>query len=163
MADYIGSVKGFLAWATEDIDVYDDYDERCGCAYCPTTELTEEGEKKFALALSLNCSVYEENCIVECRNSKEAQAVADLFYSIAGYCSDEDWHRWFYYPDREEPEDLRHRPDTMLACAVNWIADHVENVYELAEALLEIGYSEEYCRQNLCVGRDWKPAHKAEC
>lgn len=101
--EFKGSVADFIRVADEDIDVYDDYDERCGCAYCPPTCLTELGEARFARALNLDCVVHDGVCSVECPTAKDASAVAELFEAIAGYCSSEDWDAWFYYPVEEKP------------------------------------------------------------
>ena len=89
------TVEEFIRTAEEDIDVYDDYDERLGICYCPPMELTEEGRERFAHALALNCEWDDENCTVECETGKDAQAAFELFASLAGYCAADDYDRWF--------------------------------------------------------------------
>lgn len=79
-----------------DFDVYDDYDERCACAYCGT-KLTEEGRKHYKRALSLNVYVFDgRSAVIECYTAKEAQALADLIYGAAGYISEEEYNKYFY-------------------------------------------------------------------
>lgn len=95
-----------------DIDFIDDYDESAWCAYCGT-ELTEEGEKEFSFALNLpvneessyyyglfNSEIgarlkWDEQIIITCKNDKEVNALHDLLYSMSGYCSCDDYDRWF--------------------------------------------------------------------
>lgn len=79
-----------------DIDIYDDYDERCGIAFCGSVELTKEGKAKFKDALSLSITIYNmETAIVHCKGREEAEAAAELFNSLAGYCTTEEWDTWF--------------------------------------------------------------------
>lgn len=85
-----------------DLDVVDDVtggEELCVGFYGPC-ELTEEGEKEFALALDLPIDVDVENAvaIVYCKGGdweKKVENVSKLFYSFAGQCSEENWNRWF--------------------------------------------------------------------
>ena len=83
-----------------DLDVYDDYDCRCSVAWCGTT-LTEAGEKKFKKALDLTCDVILNHyggwndVVVRTETAKEADAVRDLFHSMAGYCAWDEYDVWF--------------------------------------------------------------------
>ena len=47
---------------TGDIDVYDDYDERIGIAYCGT-QLTNKGRERFEEVLDFPISA-DDNCVV---------------------------------------------------------------------------------------------------
>lgn len=90
-----------------DFDVYDDYTEELGIAYCGT-KLTKEGYKHFAEALELPVSnIYRnvdgeiETVIIgvdagtdrECEH--RLKIAIELFYGMAGYCPCEDWDKWF--------------------------------------------------------------------
>lgn len=83
-----------------DVDIYDDYDERCGLAYCGT-KLTEAGEKRYEKALNLKVShlVRESSdliaVVVHCENGKEATALQNLLSDMAGYCSEKDYDKYF--------------------------------------------------------------------
>lgn len=79
-----------------DIDVCDDYDERAWIAYCGE-KLTDEGMKEFAVALDRPCwfNVVNKTLIIECENGKQAQAVQDLFFAMGGYCTVNEYEKWF--------------------------------------------------------------------
>lgn len=79
-----------------DADVYDDYDERLGIAFCSGYTLTPIGEKVFEKALNLPISSIRYGvCIIHCETGKEASIARDFFESIAGYCSTSDFDKWF--------------------------------------------------------------------
>lgn len=82
-----------------DIDVYDDYDERLGIAYCYGYKLTEEGEKQFGNALKLDVEIKDgfggAVALVHCTRGREAQWAKDFFESLAGWCSCKDFDKWF--------------------------------------------------------------------
>jgi hypothetical protein len=85
----------------DDIDVCDDYDERCNIAFCTGYKLTEEGEKRFSKALDLEVELVDEYGgyvvgIIHCENGKEATAAKELFYGLSGYISDEAFDKYFY-------------------------------------------------------------------
>ena len=98
------TVEEFLRRCEDDIDVYDDYDERCGVAYCPPTYLTAKGRVEFehALELSVEWEQGGAEATVECATHVDANATARLFYSLAGYCADDDWNKWFTYEEELE-------------------------------------------------------------
>lgn len=78
-----------------DIDVCDDYDERCFIAFCGGYALTDEGKERFKVALDIPINHIQNIIGLHCENSKEAQACKDLFESVAGYCSEKDFDKWF--------------------------------------------------------------------
>lgn len=82
-----------------DIDVYDDYDERLGIAYCYGYKLTEEGEERFKDALELDVEIRngfgEAIALVHCETGKEATKAMDFFNSLAGWCSVKQFDKWF--------------------------------------------------------------------
>ncbi len=94
-----------------DIDVYDDYVSELGIAYCGA-QVTEEGKKHFADALSL--LIEEERkpgevptAWVHVTTGKELKAAIEFFNAAAGYCSDENYKKWFYEYDEGENSDGR--------------------------------------------------------
>lgn len=88
--------------AIGDMDVSNDCIDECAHAWCGNT-LTEEGERQFAAALDLDAElgrVWGEPGIVvkidHLDNYEEAwDWVQDLFSCMAGYCSEEDYDKWF--------------------------------------------------------------------
>lgn len=82
-----------------DIDVYDDYDERLGIAFCYGYKLTEAGEKQFEEALDMDIEITNgfggAVGIVHCEDGKEATRAMIFFNSIAGWCSSDDFDKWF--------------------------------------------------------------------
>lgn len=101
------TVAEFLElWADgehEDIDVYDNVCEELAIAYCGT-QLTEAGKEQFKEVLEYEIEVDTDprwaQATVDVDEAegvwqhKLAQASA-LFYSMAGYCKDTDWNKWF--------------------------------------------------------------------
>lgn len=92
------SVRKFINSHIGDIDVYDDYDERLGVCFCGgDVKLTADGELRFADALNLSIYVYDnDNCaLVDVKDSERlVDEASDLFYTLAGYCSVEDYERY---------------------------------------------------------------------
>ena len=82
-----------------DIDVYDDYDERLGIAFCYGYKLTDAGLEHFKDALDLEIEIVKsypsEVAVVHCENGKEASSALRFFNSIGGWCSSESFDKWF--------------------------------------------------------------------
>ena len=80
-----------------DIDVCDDYDERCYIAFCGPLELTEDGEREFKSVLDRPIEVEQEEgwASLPADNATEAQRLKEFFFSAAGYCADSLWNLWF--------------------------------------------------------------------
>lgn len=102
-----------------DIDFCDDYDERAYVAYCGN-HWTPEAEEKYARAFNL--TIDEESSrfgsnydivIVHCETAKDAQALANLLYAMAGYIDEEEYDRLFPEPE-EEPEPERKAIEIVL-------------------------------------------------
>lgn len=90
------TVKGLLQIPYVSVDVCDDYDERCYIAYESGYELTDAGMKRFAGALDVPIYKICNDCItLHCPTREEAQACKELFYSIAGFCSEKNFDKWF--------------------------------------------------------------------
>ena len=81
--------------------MFDDYDESIGCAWCGNV-LTEEGKKHFKEALTYDITIAQSpfdsdvyEAIVHIYNDKQARKFNDLIMSAAGYCSEEEYGKWF--------------------------------------------------------------------
>lgn len=88
-----------------DIDVYDDTVEELGIAFCGAI-LTDEGKERFHSVLDLEVTIndgsYGEVAIVSLPETQWRRALnvlIDLFDGVAGYCSEEDWNKWFKFLD----------------------------------------------------------------
>ena len=89
-------VKDLIDMLYVSVDVCDDYDERCYIGYESGYDLTDAGKRRFAGALDV--PIYGINgfaVTIHCPTEKEAQACKELFYSIAGYCSEKNFDKWF--------------------------------------------------------------------
>lgn len=107
------TIREMLTHLDFDVDVEDDYATDFCIAFCPPTCLTDEGEKKFADILDLSTDIYPQysSAVVRINGRDDCDKLhnylEDFFYDLAGYCSDEDWNKWFYYPDEDEfPDDV---------------------------------------------------------
>lgn len=85
-----------------DIDVYDDYDERCGMAICGPVKLTAEGGARFSKVLDLECwingsggKLYGNHAIVHCETEEEAESLLSFCLAAAGYINDDLYKRLF--------------------------------------------------------------------
>ena len=78
-----------------DIDVCDDYDERCYIAFCGPQELKPAGKKQFKNALNADVDMHKYIAWIHAETDTEADDLYDFFYSMAGYCADSDYKKWF--------------------------------------------------------------------
>lgn len=83
-----------------DIDVVDDYDERCYIAFSGGMALKPEGMKKFGHMLDKEIECYFDGNfwqagVIHCETAKEATEAKRFFESMAGLCSADDWEQWF--------------------------------------------------------------------
>ena len=82
-----------------DIDVIDDYDERCWIAKCGAYKLTDAGEQIFHKALDIKVNIEQVGtqkvAVLHCETATEANECKVFFLSLAGYCAAEDYDRWF--------------------------------------------------------------------
>lgn len=80
-----------------DIDVCDEYDERCYIAFCGPLKMTDEGEREFKQVLDRPVDVEqnERYASLPADNATEAQRLKEFFFSAAGYCSNSLWNLWF--------------------------------------------------------------------
>lgn len=82
-----------------DIDVVDDYDERCWIAKCGAYKLTDAGEQMFHNVLDIDVHMDTEGrypiAVLHCETEREANECKVFFLSLAGYCAADDYDRWF--------------------------------------------------------------------
>ena len=102
-------VKELIAMVI-DIDCYDNVMEEIGIAYCGPMALTEEGQKKFAEVMEYECEILKNPvgysvCIIKVDDdpnvpwTEKLYKAKEFFLSIAGYCDDDDFNKWFIYID----------------------------------------------------------------
>lgn len=85
------------------VDVYDSVCDELAIAFDGPQELTEEGKKHFADVLDyeirLNSNSGYVVAIVEIGDGDDweerLEKAKELFYGMAGYCSVENWDKWF--------------------------------------------------------------------
>lgn len=94
MEDRVMPIREFIKMDI-DIDVCDDYDESCYIAYCGAIALTEEGEKEFADVLDTMVEVSDDIALLHAESDEEVKALKRFFRSAAGYCSEENYNKWF--------------------------------------------------------------------
>lgn len=97
-----------------NVDVYENIADLIGIAFCGNTELTDEGKKHFSKALHFPIERIDKSMLVidteKYYNDKKinldkydfddkipagVQNLIDLFWSVAGYCSVEEYVKWF--------------------------------------------------------------------
>lgn len=112
-------IENYDCDASGDIDVYDDYDESLGIAFCGGYILTDEGREHFKDALDINLEMGESgryaiahvNYFIDPDIDPDVDPddpkfalLKQLFYGIAGYCADSDFKRWFT-EKQSDPDD----------------------------------------------------------
>lgn len=132
------TVRDLLAMNIE-IDVCDDYDESCyiafvGDGYYP---LTLEGEKKFGRALDVEIEMGEDIVILntsaeeetEDESERRTRACKNLFYSLAGYCDDSDYHKWFNtYEGKHYVDEIVYHNSHQCKVTKVWHADGKDGI-----------------------------------
>ena len=87
-----------------DIDVYDDVCEELGIAFCGPLVLTDKGKKKFAEVLEYDVKIHDNGASTvaivhvdapEGIWQKRLRRAEAFFEAAAGYCSVEDYKKWF--------------------------------------------------------------------
>ena len=93
-------VKELLAMDI-DVDVFDDVCDALSIAFCGPAELTEAGKEHFAKALALDFTFVGDVALIHVDDPDEKtwmcnlKQAKELFYSLAGYCSESDYEKWF--------------------------------------------------------------------
>lgn len=91
-----------LLLTSEDVDIANDVTDALFPALCPPLYLTPEGEKHFARALDIPVELRDGYAVLLIDGDSwkaSYRAAWELFTAGAGYCSCEDWDRWFYDDD----------------------------------------------------------------
>ena len=83
-----------------DIDVYDDVCEELGIAFCGPMELTKAGAEEFSDVLEYGIELNNYCAVVHVDDAegvwqKKLKRAKKFFHSAAGYCSEDDYNRWF--------------------------------------------------------------------
>lgn len=78
-----------------DIDVVDDLCEELYIAFCGPMELTECGVKEFGEVLNYEVTIDDDIAVIHIDCDDELRMAKELFDSLAGYCSCEDYDAWF--------------------------------------------------------------------
>lgn len=103
-----------LLLTSEDVDIANDATDALFPALCPPLYLTPEGEKHFARALDIPVELHDGCAVLLIDGDSwkaSYRAARELFTAGAGYCSCEDWDRWFY---EDEPEKELTTEDTLI-------------------------------------------------
>lgn len=86
-----------------DTDIYDDVYDGIGICFCGALRLKPEGRKRYADILDLEVEPFNWCSAVIHIDDPDEELVKhryrlakDFFWSAAGYCADDDWHKWFY-------------------------------------------------------------------
>lgn len=88
-----------------DVDVYSDYDDQLGIAYCgdDSVTLTAEGQEMFKDIMDLDVDWREGDAeatvLINHLPDDQVDMINGLlikfFYAAAGYCSDDLYRKWF--------------------------------------------------------------------
>lgn len=99
------NIRKFLqSFSGDKVDVFDNYVDEISVAYVNGLTLTAEGEEYFKDALDIEIENIEKDSIVlkidertisEITANKRLKNAKKLFYSLAGYCGDENYNKWF--------------------------------------------------------------------
>lgn len=86
----------------QDTDIYDDVYDGIGICFCGALKLKKEGQKRYANILDLDVEMvgnYEAVIHIDDPDEDIVKAryrlAKDFFWSAAGYCADDDCHKWF--------------------------------------------------------------------
>lgn len=87
----------------QDTDIYDDVYDGIAICFCGALRLKPEGRKRYADILDLEVEPFNWCSAVIHIDDPDEELVKhryrlakDFFWSAAGYCADDDWHKWFY-------------------------------------------------------------------
>ena len=103
------TIRGLLRMNI-DIDVYDDDSDGIGIAFCGPVGLTDEGRKEWRDILYYKVSFVDETiagdiAVVKIPDDvdydEKLDRCSEFFGALAGYCSQEDWEKWFYWLDED--------------------------------------------------------------
>lgn len=109
-------IRELLNMSDVSIDVYDNVCEEISVAFewDGTLELSEDGKNYFAEVLDYDITIGDSNGyaygVVDVDGDegvwqKKLKAASEFFYAAAGYCSCEDFDRWFPVKKDDDPDD----------------------------------------------------------
>ena len=83
-----------------DVDVYDDYNEELGIAFCGPCKLTAQGKDRFAWVLEQEIDMFDDahgilTGIVHAENEEEVLKYCEFFEAAAGYCGEYAYGLYF--------------------------------------------------------------------
>ena len=87
-----------------DIDVYDDVCEELGIAMCGPVVLTPEGQEHFAEVMDYEVTINNGSYMTATVHvdddedkvwKRRLKKAIEFFHSAAGYCSCDDYDKWF--------------------------------------------------------------------
>ena len=86
-----------------DIDICDDYDNSLFIAFCGAMRIKPEGKKEWADVLKYDIELDSTYPVATLRVSVDSEKETErrlsrakkFFYSLAGYCADKDFEKWF--------------------------------------------------------------------
>lgn len=84
-----------------DIDVFDDVCDALAIAFCGPANLTEDGYQHFSEMLEYEVSLTAPGVAVVHVDAEEGEwqrrlsLTKEFFHAAAGYCSEQDYARWF--------------------------------------------------------------------
>lgn len=87
--------------ALDDFDIYQDCLDIDGVAFCPPLRLTDEGKAHYSKYLDLEVDFADDKqnawvLVDHLKNGEKlAEGVMEMFCDAAGYCSEEDYAKWF--------------------------------------------------------------------
>lgn len=92
-----------------DVDVANNVTDSLGICLCCPMQLTEEGEREWGDVMKYVVNVYGEDnyatCIVDDDPNTpwniKAKRLDQFLWAAAGYCSEEDYDKWFTEPSDE--------------------------------------------------------------
>ena len=110
------NMRDFVRTMKNDIDVYNNVTDDDGICYCPPVEFTAEGEKYFGWTLDnvfLNADEDNQWAEVICDEGDYPWQLIklkafDLLYAMAGYCSEENYNKWFKQEDKNMLNEQLH-------------------------------------------------------
>ena len=80
-----------------DYDVIDSYADDLCIAHCCDCRLTDVGRITYKEILNLPIEVIDVcTVMVEVTTGRQHKLLKQMLYSMAGYCSEQDWDKLFY-------------------------------------------------------------------
>lgn len=144
-----------------DMDVYNDVTDSVYPAWCGNL-FTEEGREHFAEALELEAeatTVWDCGAIIvhtDGDNWKHNNAlVCELFTDMAGYCTKEEYERWFIDDEDPEPELTKEEKFKQALDERDGAIQELKELYSIKYGRLRINSAGEVIRQDILELNEW--------